>query len=343
MNVPRRGVGDSSVDRLVAWACAQGRSFGDALEHAGEAGLTARAAKGVDSLRVLLAELGAMRDSGAGPGELVEAVAQRTGYRAELEAAETLEALARLENIAELQNAAADYDELDEFLESVALVSDVDELEAEADRVSLMTLHTAKGLEFLAVFLVGMEDGVFPHLRALEDPGRLEEERRLAYVGITRARRHLYVSHAWSRTSWGTTSYAIPSRFLSELPDELVHEVGGSSTTRPDPLDAFSVWGRRRIRDHRRLRGGSGYPDDDAGESDPGRDEEPDLHGMFEDTNGEAEAFHDPDPWREAERVPTTSGGKGRTGGGSGRRRAGGRKVRLPKMAEERFGQGPPR
>ena len=343
VNVPRRGVGDSSVDRLVAWARAQSRSFGDALEHAGEAGLTARAAKGVDSLRRLLAELGAMKDSGAGPGELVEAVAQRTGYRAELEAAETLEAIARLENIAELQNAAAEYDDLDEFLESVALVSDVDELEAEVDRVSLMTLHTAKGLEFLAVFLVGMEDGVFPHLRALDDPGRLEEERRLAYVGITRARRHLYVSHAWSRTSWGTTSYAIPSRFLSELPDELVHEVRGSSTTRPDPLEAFSARGRRRIRDHRRLRGGFGYPDDGVGGSDPGRDEEPDLDRVFEDNNGEAEVFHDPDPWREAERVPTSSGRKGRTGGGSGRRQAGGRKGRLPKMAEERFGQGPPR
>ena len=98
-----------------------------------------------------------------------------------------------------------------------------------------MTLHTAKGLEFPAVFLVGMEDGVFPHLRSLDDPLQLEEERRLAYVGITRARRHLYVTHAWSRTLWGSTSHAIPSRFLSEIPAELVRDVGASSPPRPDP------------------------------------------------------------------------------------------------------------
>ena len=96
-----------------------------------------------------------------------------------------------------------------------------------------MTLHTAKGLEFPAVFLVGLEDGVFPHLRALEDPLQLEEERRLCYVGITRARRQLYVTHAWSRTLWGSTSHAIPSRFLSELPAELVRDVGSSWTSAP--------------------------------------------------------------------------------------------------------------
>jgi hypothetical protein len=162
-------------------------------------------------------------------------VATRTGYVAELEAQDTLEAAGRLENIAELMGAAVDYDSLDEFLESVALVSDADEIEDDGSRVSLMTLHTAKGLEFPAVFLVGMEDGVFPHLRSLDDPLQLEEERRLAYVGITRARRHLYVTHAWSRTLWGSTSHAIPSRFLSEIPAELVRDVGASSTSRPDP------------------------------------------------------------------------------------------------------------
>ena len=113
----------------------------------------------------------------------------------------------------------------------MALVSDADELGGDGSRVSLMTLHTAKGLEFPAVFLIGMEDGVFPHLRALDDPLQLEEERRLCYVGITRARTHLYVTHAWSRTQWGSTSHAIPSRFLSELPDELVRDVGSSADT----------------------------------------------------------------------------------------------------------------
>ena len=162
-------------------------------------------------------------------------------------------------------------------------------------------------------------------------------------MGITRARRHLYVSHAWSRTSWGSTSYAIPSRFLSELPDGLVREVGASSTTRPDPLDAFSVPGRRRLRGRRYLRGDLGYPDAGVGGLDPGGDQGPDLDEMFEDAHGEAEAFHDPDPWREAEGGRRTPGGKGRAESGSDPRRASVRRGRLPKMAEERFGQGPPR
>ena len=360
VNVPRRGVGDSSVDRLVAWARAHGRDFADALEHARDAGVTARAAKGVDSLQELLDELRTMQGSGVGPGGLVEAVAERTGYRAELEAAETLESIARLENIAELRGAAAEYDELDEFLESVALVSDVDELEADSDRVSLMTLHTAKGLEFPAVFLVGMEDGVFPHLHTLGDPVRLEEERRLAYVGITRAQRRLYVSHAWSRTLWGSTSYCIPSRFLAELPDELVHDVGDSSTTRPDPLRASPSWGHWRGRRSGRSRSVAGMSFDCTDSDDR------DFELMFDDPDVDADVFHDPDPWGDAEapvswdrgraelgsagaqagcqnssrqssgrRSSSRQGGAGRSS--SGHERAGGRRSRLPKMAEERL------
>ena len=187
-----------------------------------------------------------MVERGAGPGAILETVADRTGYRAALEAEDTIEAHGRIENIAELAGAATEYDSLDEFLESVALVSDSDELDDADSRVSLMTLHTAKGLEFPAVFLVGLEDGVFPHMRALEDPLQLEEERRLCYVGITRARRQLYLTHAWSRTLWGSTSHAIPSRFLSELPGDLVRDVGSSWTKRPDPLRAVS-WSRRRV------------------------------------------------------------------------------------------------
>ncbi len=235
VNVPRRGVGDTSADRLAAWARERGRSFADSFDKAAEAGVTGRAAAGLASLSLLLDDLRAEADAGAGPAVLIDAVATRTGYVAELEAQDTLEAAGRLENIAELMGAAADYDSLDEFLESVALVSDADEIEDDGSRVSLMTLHTAKGLEFPAVFLVGMEDGVFPHLRSLDDPLQLEEERRLAYVGITRARRHLYVTHAWSRTLWGSTCHAIPSRFLSEIPAELVRDVGGSAVLRPDP------------------------------------------------------------------------------------------------------------
>ena len=233
------------MDRFARWARANQRPFADALEHAAEAGVTGKAARGAAELAALLAELRAMIASGASPGTLVATVTERTGYRGALEAEDTLDAQSRLENLAELEGAATEYDSLDEFLESVALVSDSDELDAGDRRVSLMTLHTAKGLEFPAVFLVGLEDGVFPHLRALEDPLQLEEERRLCYVGITRARRQLYLTHAWSRTLWGSTSHAIPSRFLSELPAELVRDVGSSWNARPDPLRTVSGVRRR--------------------------------------------------------------------------------------------------
>ncbi len=320
VNVPRRGIGDASVDRLVAWARANDASFADALDNAAAAGVSGKALKGVASLRELFGSLREMNERGLGPGALVAAVAERTGYRAELEAEETLEALNRIENIAELEGAASDYDELDEFLESVALVADVDELEAGSERVSLMTLHTAKGLEFPAVFLVGMEDGVFPHLRALDDPLRLEEERRLAYVGITRAKRHLYVTHAWSRTLWGTTSHAIPSRFLSELPEELVRDVRGSSTGRPDPLRSVSYWNRR-------TRSG-GPPSPDADDEPAGSGDSPDDADVYEP---HADDFHDPDPWGERGPAPALDRGSPRSGR---------RKSRLPKMAQERIARG---
>ena len=162
VNVPRRGIGEASVDRLAQWARDHQSSFVDALDHVSEAGVTGKAVKGAAELAALLDELRQMVERGAGPGVIVETVAERTGYRAALEAEDTIEAHSRMENIAELAGAAGEYDSLDEFLESVALVADSDELDAADRRVSLMTLHTAKGLEFPAVFLVGLEDGVFP-------------------------------------------------------------------------------------------------------------------------------------------------------------------------------------
>jgi len=346
VNVPRRGVGETSADRLAAWARQKGRSFADSFDRAAEAGVAGRAASGLGSLSLLLDDLRAEADGGAGPAALIDAVATRTGYVAELEAQDTLEAAGRLENIAELMGAAVDYDSLDEFLESVALVSDTDEIEDDGSRVSLMTLHTAKGLEFPAVFLVGMEDGVFPHLRSLDDPVQLEEERRLAYVGITRARRHLYVTHAWSRTLWGSTSHAIPSRFLSEIPPELVRDIGGSAVLRPDPTRLGSA----RLRRRPELRG-------------PGDETEEETWSAAADTAHDEDAFHDPDPWDDdtatdappapartgsdpgrprapvsAER-PRRSTGSGRPTG-TGRPAGSGRRSRLPKMAEERFRSG---
>ena len=154
---------------------------------------------------------------------------ERTGYRNELLAEGTIEALGRVENVDELAGVAAEYRTLAEFLEAASLVADSDELDGDGTKVSLMTMHIAKGLEFPAVFLVGMEDGIFPHLRSLGDPVELEEERRLCYVGITRAERHLYVSHAWSRMIFGSTVSNIPSRFLNEIPSELVRDVSADA------------------------------------------------------------------------------------------------------------------
>jgi DNA helicase II / ATP-dependent DNA helicase PcrA len=166
-------------------------------------------------------------------------VVERTGYGALLDAEGTDEAWSRLENLAELAGAAAEYETLEGFLERMALVADSDELDLTGGRVSLMTLHVAKGLEFDAVFLTGMEEGVFPHLRSLGDPFALEEERRLCYVGVTRAKRHLAVSHAWTRSLFGSTTHGIPSRFLAELPDALLDDVAPPvwRTARGEPFE----------------------------------------------------------------------------------------------------------
>jgi len=163
----------------------------------------------------------------------VEAAASESGYLLELETERTIEAEGRIENIRELGGVAAEYEarfpegELTDFLESVSLVSDQDEYDEEAGSVTLMTLHIAKGLEFPVVFIIGMEDGVFPHYRSMGDQAELEEERRLAYVGITRAQQRLYLCHAWSRTLFGTTSYNPPSRFLGEIPSGLLRSLEG--------------------------------------------------------------------------------------------------------------------
>jgi len=242
VNVPKRGVGDTSAGRIDAWAAAHGLTFGDALASAEDAGLTGRALAGVRTFAELLEDLRRRWAAGAGPGDLLEAILDGTGYRAELEAEHSIESAGRLENLDELVGTAREYSDLDGFLEDVSLVSDADEVDETAGQVVLMTLHTAKGLEFPAVFLVGLEEGVFPHLRALSDPDELEEERRLAYVGITRAQQRLYLTSAWSRTLWGSTQYNPPSRFVREIPEALVTE--HQPTTRRRPLGG-STWGGR--------------------------------------------------------------------------------------------------
>jgi len=226
LNVPKRGVGDSSVGRLDAYARSHGLTFFDALKEAAAAGVTGRAVKGIEEFLALVEGLEPF--AAEGPAALIEAAMSRSGYVAELEAEHSIEAEGRIENLAELVGAARDVGSVDEFLEQVSLVADTDELEDDDSSVVLMTLHSAKGLEFPVVFLIGLEDGVFPHLRSIGEPDELEEERRLAYVGITRARQRLYLSHAWARMLHGGTQYNPPSRFLDEIPDTLVQSVEGN-------------------------------------------------------------------------------------------------------------------
>ena len=228
LNTPKRGVGDSTVGRVDSWSNGHGLTFFEALRRADDAGITGRAVKGIATFVTLIDVLAAEHADGAGPGDLLEHILERSGYVAELNAEHSIEAEGRIENLAELVGAAREFESVDTFLEQVSLVADTDQLETDESAVVLMTLHSAKGLEFPAVFLVGLEDGVFPHLRSIGEPEQLEEERRLAYVGITRARERLYLSHAWSRTLYGSTQYNPPSRFLDEIPAALVEVVEGT-------------------------------------------------------------------------------------------------------------------
>jgi DNA helicase-2/ATP-dependent DNA helicase PcrA len=226
LNVPKRGIGESSVGRLDAWARSHGLAFIEALREAGEAGVTGKALKGIDGFLKLLDDLQLFVDDG--PSAVIEAAMQRSGYLEELEAEHSIEAEGRMENIAELVGVARDFGSIDEFLEQVGLVADIDSLDPDDSAVVMMTLHSAKGLEFPNVFLIGMEDGIFPHMRSIGDPDELEEERRLAYVGITRARERLYMTHAWARSIYGSTQYNPPSRFFEEIPPQLLKVVEGT-------------------------------------------------------------------------------------------------------------------
>jgi DNA helicase-2/ATP-dependent DNA helicase PcrA len=229
VNIPKRGIGDTSVTRLDDYARELGVSFVEAMRHAEDAGVSGPARRGIASFVELLDQLGELsRRDDTGPGDLLQACIEESGYLGELEAEDTVEAHGRIENLGELVGSAREFTVLEEFLEQVSLVADTDDLDDD-DQVVLMTLHSAKGLEFPAVFLVGAEEGVFPHIRALTEPDQMEEERRLAYVGITRAMQRLFISHAWSRMLFGSTQYNPPSRFLDEIPEALVESKGNTT------------------------------------------------------------------------------------------------------------------
>ncbi|MBD0423100.1 DNA helicase PcrA [Streptomyces sp. TRM S81-3] len=232
LNVPKRGIGDRAEAMIDALAQREKISFPQALKRVDEAyGMAARSANAVKRFNTLMEDLRTIAESGAGPATVLEAILERTGYLAELQASTDPQDETRIENLQELAAVALEFEQeradgeeagtLADFLEKVALVADSDQIPDEEDGdgvVTLMTLHTAKGLEFPVVFLTGMEDGVFPHMRALGQAKELEEERRLAYVGITRARERLYLTRSTMRSAWGQPSYNPPSRFLEEIP-----------------------------------------------------------------------------------------------------------------------------
>ncbi|GGS81690.1 DNA helicase [Planobispora rosea] len=231
LNVPKRGIGDRAEAMVEAFAARERIPFAEALRRADEApGMATRSVNAIREFVALLDELTAKAGE-TPPSMLAQEVLVRTGYRAELENSEDPQDEGRLENLDELISVASEFEEaspegtLVEFLEQISLVADADQIpEAEGGQgvVTLMTLHTAKGLEFPVVFLTAMEDGVFPHMRSMGEPKELEEERRLAYVGITRAERRLYLSRAAVRSSWGAPSFNPASRFVSEIPSDLV-------------------------------------------------------------------------------------------------------------------------
>src|SRR5690242_17943328 len=249
LNVPKRGIGERAEAMIDALTARERISFPQALRRVDEAyGMAARSSNAVKRFNTLMEDLRTVVESGAGPATVLEAVLERTGYLAELQASTDPQDETRIENLQELAAVALEFEQetgesegegtgagaaagaaaagaasggLSAFLERVALVADSDQIPDEEDGngvITLMTLHTAKGLEFPVVFLTGMEDGVFPHMRALGQVKELEEERRLAYVGITRARERLYLTRSTMRSAWGQPSYNPPSRFLEEIP-----------------------------------------------------------------------------------------------------------------------------
>jgi DNA helicase-2/ATP-dependent DNA helicase PcrA len=270
---PKRGVGEASLARLAEHAGRTGIGLGDAFAQAEQVeGVSKRAVGGMLEVARIFQRIRDSADAGESVADTVEMTWEITGYMDELTAERSFEALSRQENLRELAGVAREYDEgtedgsLTGFLERLSLITDTDQTEGEEIGVTFMTLHNAKGLEFPVVFIVGMEEGVFPHIRSLTEPDQLEEERRLCYVGITRAKERLYLAHAWSRSLWGGLNYNPASRFLGEIPDDLVHVPGerrpssvngpGFGKKKADP-ESFKVgqevehsrWGRGVILD----------------------------------------------------------------------------------------------
>ncbi|RPK07962.1 DNA helicase PcrA [Priestia endophytica] len=250
VNVPKRGVGATSVDKIANYAVSQDISMFRAIAEVEQIGVSARVQKSLLEFREMIDHLTNMQDY-LSITELVEEILDRSGYRDMLKTEKTIESQSRLENIDEFLSVTQEFEKGSEdkslvaFLTDLALVADIDRLDDEEedtnDQVVLMTLHSAKGLEFPVVFLIGMEEGVFPHSRSLFEDDEMEEERRLAYVGITRAEEELYLLNAIMRTLFGKTNVNPASRFIGEIPSELIESIGQSKEKSP-----FSRPGPRR-------------------------------------------------------------------------------------------------
>jgi DNA helicase-2/ATP-dependent DNA helicase PcrA len=248
INTPRRGIGDATVAAIEGFAATERVSFLQGARRTDQIQVLGQRARGaVAGFIDLINGLTAKANDGAGPASMVEAAFTDSGYLTELEAERTIEAMGRVENLKELVGVAREFEQrnpdgtLADFLEQVSLLTEQDEYDEEDPAVTLMTLHNAKGLEFDVVFMVGMEDGVFPHYRSMTDQADMEEERRLAYVGITRARKRLHLTHAVSRSLFGGTNYNPASRFLSEIPTQMIR------TTEGEKDDGGDGFGRDRM------------------------------------------------------------------------------------------------
>lgn len=253
INVPKRNIGATTMEHVAAYAEEQGISLFEALSSTDELPVTKRAKTSLENFAAMIFDL--LNDiEGKDVLSLIETVIKETGYGEMLdkEAEHDPQGESRKENVGEFLSVAKDYMDsnpegsLQDFLENVALVSDVDDFESSDSKVTLMTLHAAKGLEFPVVFLVGLDEGLFPHSRTLMDPSQVEEERRLAYVGITRAERQLYVTNAVTRTMYGRISAYMPSRFLEEIPPQLMEDYHRKSAM-PQSRSTATVPGRQRV------------------------------------------------------------------------------------------------
>jgi len=248
VNVPKRGIGAASIEKLQNYATRNDLSLFHAVAEIEQTSITGKAARALVTFREMMKNLMKQQEFLTAK-EMIESVLQMTGYELMLKNENTIEAESRIENIAEFMTVAIDFEKNNEedqslitFLTDLALIADIDSLDEEdvgqQEKVTLMTLHSAKGLEFPVVFLIGMEENIFPHSRSLEDEEEMEEERRLAYVGITRAEERLFLTHATMRTLYGRPNYNEMSRFISEIPEELIE---GLDQNKRSPFDSFSM------------------------------------------------------------------------------------------------------